>query len=602
MFENNKIRNFSIIAHIDHGKSTLADRILEITNTIEKRKMTNQILDSMALEKEKNITIKLTAVTLNYISNSGEKYIFNLIDTPGHIDFSYEVSRSLMACEGVILVIDATRGIEAQTLANLYLALDNNLDIVIAINKIDLPSANIEKVKNEIKNIGLNEKKAVCISAKTGENVKDVLERVITDISSPKGDKTKKLRALIFDSYYDVYRGAVVLIKVVDGIVKNKDNIFLINTKKNYLITELGKMIPQEIKTNELQAGEVGYLCAQIKDIKDIIIGETITLKEDQSIEPLAYCKKIKPMVYAGIFPIDNNDFNNLKQALEKLKLNDSSLTYEMENSQVLGFGFRCGFLGLLHMEIIQKRLEMEYNLNLILTAPSVVYKVFLKNGDCVNVDNPEKFPDLSNIKNICEPFVMAEISSPSEFIGEIINLCKNNRGIYKNIKYIDEKRVLIKYEIPLGEIIFLFFDNLKSCTRGYANLNYEFSGYKNSDLVKIEILLNNKVIDAFSLISHISNARKRGVYIIEKLYSILPKQLFEINIQVAINNKIVAKKKISALRKDVLAKCYGGDITRKKKLLEKQKEGKKNLKKIGLIEIPKEAFINILSIKNNDN
>lgn len=597
-FEKNKIRNFSIIAHIDHGKSTLADRILEITNAIEKRKMTNQILDSMTLEKEKNITIKLKAVTLNYISDKNEKYVFNLIDTPGHVDFSYEVSRSLMACEGVILVIDATRGIEAQTLANLYLALDNNLDIVVVINKIDLPAANIEKVKKEIKDIGLNEEKAICISAKTGKNVKNVLEHVISDISAPKGDEKKKLRALIFDSYYDAYRGIVLLIKVIDGIIKNKDNIFLINAKKKYSINELGKMIPQEIKVDELHAGEVGYLCAQIKNMEDIIIGETITLENNPSEEPLAGCKKINPMVYAGIFPVNNDDFNNLKLALEKLKLNDSSLVYEVENSQILGFGFRCGFLGLLHMEIVQKRLEMEYNLNLILTAPNVIYKVFLKNGNCVNIDSPEKYPNLSEIKEIQEPYVNAEISSPIEFIDEINNLCKNSRGIYKDINYINEKRILIRYEIPLGEIIFRFFNNLKSCSRGYANLNYEFSEYKTSDLVKIEILINKKIIDTFSLISHISNSRSKGVYIIEKLYSILPRQLFEINIQVAINNKIIAKKTISPLRKDVLAKCYGGDITRKKKLLEKQIEGKKNLKKIGSIEIPKEAFIDILSIK----
>ncbi|MBP5301466.1 MAG: elongation factor 4 [Bacilli bacterium] len=598
-FDKNKIRNFSIIAHIDHGKTTLADRILEITHAIDKRKMTNQFLDSMPLEKARKITIKLTAVTLNYISKNGEEYIFNLIDTPGHVDFNYEVSRSLMACEGVILVIDAARGVEAQTLTNLYLALDNKLNVVVAINKIDLPTANVERVKKEIENIGLDKNKVICISAKTGKNVENVLERVISDISAPKGDENQKLRALIFDSYYDRYRGVVILIKIVDGVINVGDEIFFLHSKKKYLVTELGKMVPEEVKVEKIFVGEVGYLCAQIKNIDDIIIGDTITLSNNLDAKPLIGCKKAKPMVYAGIFTAETNNFLNLKQALEKLKLNDAALTYEIEKSSVLGFGFRCGFLGLLHMDIVKERLEeIDNKLNLILTAPSVVYKVLLKNGENLFVDNPEKFPDLFNINSIYEPFVLAEISSPIEFIGQITKLCKDNRGIHKNIEYIDEKRVLIVYEMPLSEIIFLFFDHLKSCTRGYASLNYKFSEYKKTELSKIEVFLNGKIVDAFSSISHASQAYHKAYFIAEKLSSLLPRQLFEIVIQVAINRKIVVRKNISPLRKDVLAKCYGGDITRKKKLIEKQKEGKKNLKKIGVIEVPKNAFIDILSVE----
>ena len=600
MFDKKNIRNFSIIAHIDHGKSTLADRILELTNTVDKRKMKDQFLDSMDLEIEHGITIKLNAVTIFYEANNNEKFVFNLIDTPGHVDFTYEVSRSLAACEGVLLVIDATRGIEAQTIANLYLAMENNLKIIIVINKIDLPNANIKKTKQDIKNyLNVTDDNIICVSAKTGENIKNVLEAIVHQIPAPSGNKNDKLRALIFDSYYDSYRGVVILIRVKDGCIKINDMIHFMLANKDYLVTEIGIRIPEEHKVNELCVGEVGYICAQIKNIKDVIIGETITLTNNRAVLPLPGYKKINPMVFCGLYPIDSNDYNNLKNALDKLKLNDASFTYELENSKALGYGFRCGFLGLLHMNIIKERLEREYNLNLILTAPNVVYQIYTKKNEIINIENPSKLTDIANVIKIKEPYVNANIFIPKEFIGTVMKLCQNKRGIYQDIIYLDNTRVLLKYEMPLSEIIFNFFDKLKSCTKGYANFDYEFSKYRENDLVKIDILFNKEIIDAFSIITYRSYAYNRGLLIIQKLKEIIPRQQFEIPIQVAIGNKIIARVDIKAIRKDVLAKCYGGDITRKKKLLEKQKEGKKKMKQIGSVEIPQEAFMSILSIEN---
>ncbi len=600
---NKNIRNFSIIAHIDHGKSTLADRILELTNTVTKREMvTSQILDSLDLEQERGITIKLNVVQIKYHARDGQDYIFHLIDTPGHVDFSYEVSRSLAACDGAILVVDASQGIEAQTLANTYLALDNDLEILPVINKIDLPSADVERTKKEIEEvIGLDCSDIPCISAKTGLNVEDVLEGIVNKLPCPKGDINNPLQALVFDSYYDSYRGVVVFVCVKQGQIKIGDHIRMLHSNTEYEITELGVKTPNEVKRETLKAGEVGYLCASIKSIQDVFIGDTITLVDNPCSEPLPGYRKMNPMVYCGMYPTDNSKYNDLRDALEKLQLNDSSLTFEAESSKALGFGFRLGFLGLLHMEVVQERLEREYNLSLIATAPSVVYKVTLTDGSIEYIDNPSMMPDNTRIDFIEEPYVKASIMVPSDNIGPVMELSQSKRGIYKDMIYIDDNRNQLIYEMPLSEIIFEYFDRLKSVSRGYASLDYELIGYRKSDLVKMDILLNGEMIDALSIIVHREFAYSRGQKITSKLKELLPKQQFEIPVQAAIGNKIIARTNIKSLRKDVLAKCYGGDISRKKKLLEKQKEGKKRMKAVGSIEIPQEAFMAVLSLDDDD-
>ena len=602
-YNKSRIRNFSIIAHIDHGKSTLADRILELTNTITKREMKDQILDSMDLERERGITIKLNAVTIEYLADDGQEYIFNLIDTPGHVDFTYEVSRSLAACEGALLIVDATQGVEAQTLANMYLAIDNDLEIIPVINKIDLQSAMINIRKKEIKDrLGLDGDNAILVSAKTGENVKEILERIVKDIPAPSGNNENPLKALIFDSYYDSYRGVVVLIRIKDGSVKVGDEIKLMRSNKIYTVTELGIRTPSEIKSDALYCGEVGYLCAQIKDIKDVRVGETITLVNNEANEPLPGYRNINPMVFCGIYPTDSRKYQDLKDALEKLSLNDSSLKFEPETSQALGFGFRCGFLGLLHMDVIQERLEREYNLDLILTAPSVIYKIVMTNGEVINLDNPSKMPDLTLIKSIEEPYVKASIMTPKDYVGPIMQLCQDKRGIYIDLEYFDDTRMILHYEIPLSEIIYNFFDKLKSYSKGYASLDYELSDYKASNLAKMDVLLNGEVVDALSSIVYKPFAYHRGIRLVSKLKEVIPRQQFEVPIQAAINGKIIARADVKAVRKDVLAKCYGGDITRKRKLLEKQKEGKKRMKSIGSVDVPQEAFMSILSLDDEEN
>ncbi len=600
---NKNIRNFSIIAHIDHGKSTLADRILELTNTLTKREMvTSQILDSLDLEQERGITIKLNVVQIKYHAKDGQDYIFHLIDTPGHVDFSYEVSRSLAACDGAILVVDASQGIEAQTLANTYLALDNDLEILPVINKIDLPSADIERTKKEIEEvIGLDCSDVPCISAKTGLNVEDVLEGIVNKLPCPKGEVNNPLKALVFDSYYDSYRGVVVFVCVKEGQIKIGDHIRLHHSNTEYEVTELGVKTPNEVKRDTLRAGEVGYLCASIKSIQDVFIGDTITLVDNPCAEPLPGYRKMNPMVYCGMYPTDNSKYNDLRDALEKLQLNDSSLTFEAESSKALGFGFRLGFLGLLHMEVVQERLEREYNLSLIATAPSVIYKVTLTDGSIEYIDNPSMMPDNTRIDYIEEPYVKASIMVPSESIGPVMELSQSKRGIYKDMIYIDDNRNQLVYEMPLSEIIFEYFDKLKSVSKGYASLDYELIGYRKSDLCKMDILLNGEIVDALSIIVHREFAYKRGQKLTSKLKELLPKQQFEIPIQAAIGNKIIARTNIKSLRKDVLAKCYGGDITRKKKLLEKQKEGKKRMKAVGSVEIPQEAFMAVLSLDDDD-
>lgn len=602
-YNKSRIRNFSIIAHIDHGKSTLADRILELTNTITKREMKDQILDSMDLERERGITIKLNAVTIEYLADDGQEYIFNLIDTPGHVDFTYEVSRSLAACEGALLIVDATQGVEAQTLANMYLAIDNDLEIIPVINKIDLQSAMIDVCKKEIKDrLGLDGDNAILVSAKTGENVKEILERIVKDIPAPSGNNENPLKALIFDSYYDSYRGVVVLIRIKDGSVKVGDQIKLMRSNKIYTVTELGIRTPSEIKSDALYCGEVGYLCAQIKDIKDVRVGETITLVNNEANEALPGYRNINPMVFCGIYPTDSRKYQDLKDALEKLSLNDSSLKFEPETSQALGFGFRCGFLGLLHMDVIQERLEREYNLDLILTAPSVIYKIVMTNGEVINLDNPSKMPDLTLIKSIEEPYVKASIMTPKDYVGPIMQLCQDKRGIYIDLEYFDDTRMILYYEIPLSEIIYNFFDKLKSYSKGYASLDYELSDYKASNLAKMDVLLNGEVVDALSSIVYKPFAYHRGIRLVSKLKEVIPRQQFEVPIQAAINGKIIARADVKAVRKDVLAKCYGGDITRKRKLLEKQKEGKKRMKSIGSVDVPQEAFMSILSLDDEEN
>ena len=602
-YKKELIRNFSIIAHIDHGKSTLADRILELTETIEKREMKDQILDSMDLERERGITIKLNAVTIRYNSLNGNSYIFNLIDTPGHVDFTYEVSRSLAACEGAVLVIDATQGIEAQTLANLYLAVDNDLTIIPVINKIDLPSARIDFCREEIsERIGIDGDSAIPVSAKTGENIREILERIVSDVPAPSGDNNNPLKALIFDSFYDSYRGVVVLIRIKDGCVHVGDEIKLMRTGVSFKVTELGIRTPKEVSKKALYCGEVGYLCAQIKDIKDVDVGDTITIVNNEAKEALPGYRKINPMVYCGIYPTDSRKYEELKEALEKLCLSDSSLRFEPETSQALGFGFRCGFLGLLHMDVIQERLEREYGLDLILTAPSVIYKIFMTDGSVIELDNPSKMPDLTLINHIEEPYVTASIMTPEEYIGPIMQLCQDKRGIYIDQQYFDQTRRVIVYEIPLNEIIYNFFDKLKSYTKGYASLDYEISEYKQSNLAKMDILLNGDVIDALSSIVYKPDAYKKGLKLVSKLKEVIPRQQFEVPVQAAINGKVIARCDIKAVRKDVLAKCYGGDISRKRKLLEKQKEGKKRMKMVGSVELPQEAFMSILSVdEDND-
>ena len=596
--DQSKIRNFSIIAHIDHGKSTLADRILELTNTVQKREMKEQLLDEMDLERERGITIKLNAIQLKYQAEDGIEYTLHLIDTPGHVDFTYEVSRSLAACEGAVLVVDASQGIEAQTLANVYLALDNNLEIIPVINKIDLPNAEVDKVKESIeKVIGLPCDHAPLISAKTGLNVKDVLEAVVHDIPAPNGDINKPLKALIFDSLYDQYRGVVVFIRIVDGSVKIGDKIKMMATNAVFEVVEVGVRTPKEIKKECLVTGEVGYLAAAIKTVSDVHVGDTITNAENQASEPLPGYRKLNSMVFCGLYPVNAQDYQDLKDSLEKLKLNDASLQFENETSQALGFGFRCGFLGLLHMDVIQERLEREYHLNLVATAPSVVYHVYLTDHTMITLDNPSKLPDIQRVERIEEPYVLATIMTPQDYIGPLMELCQQKRGIYVDLKYIDDNRMNLIYKLPLAEIVYNFFDRLKSCSRGFASFDYVLDAYMPSKLVKMDILLNNHIVDALSCIVHRDFAYNRGRIICQKLRKIIPRQQFEVPIQAAINGKVIARENIAALRKDVLAKCYGGDITRKKKLLEKQKEGKKRMKKIGNVDIPQEAFMTILSV-----
>ncbi len=601
-YDLKRIRNFSIIAHIDHGKSTLADRILEHTNTVEQREMKEQILDSMDLERERGITIKLNAVQIKYLAMDGEEYVFNLIDTPGHVDFTYEVSRSLAACEGALLVVDASQGVEAQTLANVYLAIDNDLEVVPVINKIDLPSADPERVKHELENeIGIPAGHAPLISAKTGQNIKEVLEAIVAYVPPPTGDDHAPTQALIFDSYYDAYRGVIAYVRVKQGCIRKGDKIRFMATKAVYEVLELGYRTPREVPGEMLHSGEVGWIAASIKTIKDVHVGDTITLDERPAVEPLPGYRSLNPMVYCGLFPVDSNRYNDLRDALEKLQLSDSSLKYEPETSQALGFGFRCGFLGLLHMDVIQERLEREYSLNLIATAPSVIYRVHRTNGVVEDMDNPAKFPDPQQIESIEEPYVRATIMTPSTYVGALMELCQNKRGIYVDLTYIDESRMILIYEMPLSEIIFDFFDRLKSSTRGYASFDYVFSGYKESDLVKLDILINAENVDALASIVHRDFAYRRGHYITVKMKELLPKQQFEVPIQAAISGKVIARTNLKALRKDVLAKCYGGDITRKKKLLEKQKEGKKRMKMVGSVEVPQEAFMAVLSMDDDE-
>jgi GTP-binding protein LepA len=601
-FLQDHIRNFSVIAHIDHGKSTLCDRILELTGAVEKRDLKAQMLDNMPLERERGITIKLNAVTVSYLAKNGEKYIFNLIDTPGHVDFTYEVSRSLAACEGALLLVDATQGVQAQTLANAYLAVDNDLMIIPVINKIDLPSADIALAKKEIEEkIGLSSSDSCCVSAKTGEGVPAVLEKIVELVPPPSGDNNAPLQALIFDSYYDSYRGVVVMIRLKNGHVKVGDKILLMAAKKVYQVTEVGIRTPKEVATNELDCGEVGYLTATIKDIKDVFPGETITLADTPCEKALPGYRKINPMVYCGLYPVDSQKYGDLKDALSKLTLNDSSLVYEPESSEALGFGFRVGFLGLLHMDVVQERLETEYNLNLILTAPSVKYRVLLTDGTSFMLDNPSELPDPSKIKAIEEPFVNASIMTPKEYVGPVMELCQNRRGIYETLDYFDDTRVVVKYQLPLSEIIFNFFDTLKSATKGYASLDYEVGDYQASELVKMDILLNGKVVDALSTIIYRPEAYNRAIRIVSRMKEIIPRQQFQVPVQAAINGKVIARADIKAVRKDVLAKCYGGDISRKKKLLEKQKEGKKRMKSIGSIDVPQEAFMSVLSLDDDN-
>ncbi|WP_368561432.1 translation elongation factor 4 [Enterococcus faecalis] len=598
-----KIRNFSIIAHIDHGKSTLADRILEKTNTVSSREMQDQLLDSMDLERERGITIKLNAIELNYTAKDGEIYTFHLIDTPGHVDFTYEVSRSLAACEGAVLVVDAAQGIEAQTLANVYLALDNDLEILPVINKIDLPAADPERVRTEIEDvIGIDASEAVLASAKAGIGIEDILEQVVEYVPAPSGDIEAPLKALIFDSIYDSYRGVVLNIRVIDGVVRPGDKIQMMSNGKTFDVTEVGVFSPKPIARDYLMVGDVGYITASIKTVQDTRVGDTVTLADNPVAEALPGYRKMNPMVYCGLYPIDTSRYNDLREALEKLQLNDAALQFEPETSQALGFGFRCGFLGLLHMDVVQERLEREFNLELITTAPSVIYHVNKTDGTTVVVDNPAEFPEPVTIESVEEPYVKAQIMVPNDYVGAVMELSQRKRGEFITMDYLDDYRVNVVYEIPLSEIVFDFFDKLKSSTKGYASLDYEMAGYRTSRLVKMDILLNAEKVDALSFIVHRDFAFERGKAIVEKLKKLIPRQQFEVPVQAAIGQKIVARSDIKALRKNVLAKCYGGDVSRKRKLLEKQKEGKKRMKQIGSVEVPQEAFMAVLKMDDQDN
>ena len=598
MIEQNHIRNFSIIAHIDHGKSTLADRLIEYTGTLSKREMEEQILDSMDLERERGITIKAQAVRSIYKARNGEEYMLNFIDTPGHVDFTYEVSRALAACEGALLVIDATQGIEAQTLANVYLALDNDLEIIPVINKIDLPSADPEHVKREIEDvIGIDASDAVLCSAKTGIGIEDVLEAIVARVPAPQGDAEAPLKALVFDSKFDAYKGVVLYIRIMQGRLRKGMKIRMMATGAEFDVTEVGYFKPGIVNVDELEEGQVGFFAASIKNVKDARVGDTVTDADTPAEKALPGYRKATPMVYCGLYPVENSDYDNLRDALEKLQLNDASLVFEPETSTALGFGFRCGFLGLLHMDVIKERLEREYNLSLITTAPNVIYEVFRTNGDVEMVDNPSLFPDPTVIDHVEEPFVNATIIVPKDYVGAVMELSQEKRGEYDNMTYLDDTRVMIHYALPLSEIIFDYFDRLKSATRGYASLDYELSGYRYSDLVKVDILLNGEPVDALSAIVHKEFATVRGRQLVEKLRSLIPRQMFEIPVQAAIGNKVIARENVRAMRKDVLAKCYGGDISRKRKLLEKQKEGKKRMKQVGSVELPQEAFMAILKM-----
>ncbi|MEX2461769.1 MAG: translation elongation factor 4 [Paenibacillaceae bacterium] len=593
-----RIRNFSIIAHIDHGKSTLADRILEYTGTVASRDMQEQLLDSMDLERERGITIKLQAVRLNYKADDGENYILNLIDTPGHVDFTYEVSRSLAACEGALLVVDAAQGIEAQTLANVYLALDNNLEILPVINKIDLPSADPERVKQQIEEvIGLDASEAVLASAKAGIGIKEILEQVVAKVPAPDGNPDNPLKALIFDSHYDPYKGVIVYVRVIDGSIRAGTKITFMATQKSFEVIEVGAFIPRMSIIPELNIGDVGFIVAGIKNVKDTRVGDTVTDLKNPALEALPGYRRINPMVFCGLYPIDNSEYNDLREALEKLELNDSSLRYEPESSTALGFGFRCGFLGLLHMEIIQERVEREFNIPLITTAPSVIYHVTLTNGEVLIIDNPANYPDPGRIDFVEEPYVKAGVIVPNDYVGTIMELCQSKRGEFVNMEYLDSNRVTLTYEMPLSEIVYDFFDQLKSSTKGYASFDYEVSGYKRSNLVKMDILLNAENVDALSFIVHRDRAYNRGRQICEKLKDLIPRQMFEVPIQASIGQKVLARETVKAMRKNVLAKCYGGDISRKRKLLDKQKEGKKRMKQVGSVEIPQEAFMAVLRL-----
>ena len=597
-----KIRNFSIIAHIDHGKSTLADRILEKTNTVSSREMQDQLLDSMDLERERGITIKLNAIELNYTAKDGETYTFHLIDTPGHVDFTYEVSRSLAACEGAVLVVDAAQGIEAQTLANVYLALDNDLEILPVINKIDLPAADPERVRTEIEDvIGIDASEAVLASAKAGIGIEDILEQVVEYVPAPSGDIEAPLKALIFDSIYDSYRGVVLNIRVIDGVVRPGDKIQMMSNGKTFDVTEVGVFSPKPIARDYLMVGDVGYITASIKTVQDTRVGDTVTLADNPAAEALPGYRKMNPMVYCGLYPIDTSRYNDLREALEKLQLNDAALQFEPETSQALGFGYRCGFLGLLHMDVVQERLEREFNLELITTAPSVIYHVNKTDGTTVVVDNPAEFPEPVTIESVEEPYVKAQIMVPNDYVGAVMELSQRKRGEFITMDYLDDYRVNVVYEIPLSEIVFDFFDKLKSSTKGYASLDYEMAGYRTSRLVKMDILLNAEKVDALSFIVHRDFAFERGKAIVEKLKKLIPRQQFEVPVQAAIGQKIVARSDIKALRKNVLAKCYGGDVSRKRKLLEKQKEGKKRMKQIGSVEVPQEAFMAVLKMDEDD-
>lgn len=598
MAKSDHIRNFSIIAHIDHGKSTLADRLIEKTGTLSKREMEDQVLDSMSLERERGITIKDQAVQLHYQAKDGQEYMLNLIDTPGHVDFTYEVSRALAACEGALLVIDATQGIEAQTLANVYLAMEHDLEIIPVINKVDLPSADPQRVEKEVEDVlGIDASDAVLCSAKTGLGVDEVLEAVVKRVPPPKGDPEAPLQALIFDSKFDAYKGVILYVRVMNGVLKTGMSIRLMATGKVYEVTKVGVFRPAMVNVDQLGEGQVGYLAAAIKTVKDARVGDTVTDNKRPAKEPLPGYRKATPMVYCGLYPVDNSDYDNLRDALEKLQLNDASLLFEPETSSALGFGFRCGFLGLLHMDVIKERLEREYNLTLITTAPNVIYEVVKTNGDVEMVDNPSQFPNPTVIEHVEEPFVNATIIVPKDYVGAVMELSQEKRGEYENMTYLDENRVMIHYALPLSEIIFDYFDRLKSVSRGYASLDYELSGYRPSDMVKVDILLNGEGVDALSAIVHRDRAQVWGRALVEKLRKLIPRQLFEIPIQAAIGSKIIARENVSAMRKDVLAKCYGGDITRKRKLLEKQKAGKKRMKQVGSVELPQEAFMAILKM-----